>query len=261
MIELSLGISPCPNDVFIFSGLILEKVRIPDVWLRISYFDIETLNERAIANELDIVKISYANYQRCENNYELLPTGGALGRGVGPLLLSHGQEWRADEEVLVPGQYTTANFLLDFWAQGQLKKQFKSFTDVYADLCNKPTAQGVVIHEKRFTYVQDGLTLIQDLGAYWEEKTGYPIPLGCVLARRGLKTDGIIDAIQQSLRWAYEHEELALSLCQQYASDLTPAVMRSHIDLYVNEYSNALGTLGEEAVSFFLNRVRKSVAV
>jgi 1,4-dihydroxy-6-naphthoate synthase len=168
MAELSLGISPCPNDVFIFSGLILEKVKIRDTTLKIDYLDIETLNNQAQVEKLDIVKISYANYSRCKSHYQLLPAGGALGRGVGPLLLSHGSQWNPGSEVLVPGWHTTANFLLDFWYQKPLKKRLLQFDELYQYLRDTPASQGVVIHEKRFTYAQDGLNLIQDLGTHWE---------------------------------------------------------------------------------------------
>ncbi len=257
MTELSLGISPCPNDVFIFSGLILNEVRIENITLHVEYLDIEALNKKAQNSSLDIVKISYANYVRCPDNYDLLPTGGALGRGVGPLLLSNGGQWNAKEEVLVPGEYTTANFLLDFWAQRNLHKRFLQFDKLYDYLCCTPGAQGVVIHEKRFTYTGDGLTLIQDLGSAWEEKTKSPIPLGAVLARRGLNTAAIIDGIRGSLNWAHAHREDAIALCKEHAADLTPSVIQSHINLYVNEFSYELGTEGEKAVSLFLKQQQK----
>jgi 1,4-dihydroxy-6-naphthoate synthase len=254
MTELSLGISPCPNDVFIFSGLILNEIKIKDVELKIQYLDIETLNRETQSKSLDIAKISYANYPRCSENYNLLTAGGALGRGVGPLLLSNGGTWKKDEEVAVPGLYTTANFLLDFWAQCKLNKRFSQFDVLYNDLCKIPGAQGVCIHEKRFTYKADGLTLIADLGTHWEKETGYPIPLGCLITRKGLSTSDITDGIQKSLRWAYENHDRAFKLCEEYSADLTPAVIQSHINLYVNEFSMDVGTVGTEAVEFFFKQ-------
>src|SRR5579859_2947440 len=124
MTDLTLGISPCPNDVFIFSGLLLNHVDAGGLRFQVDYEDVETLNERARQGALDVVKISYANYIHCAAHYALLPCGGALGRGVGPLLLSHGGAWDPDREVLVPGAYTTANFLLDYYARRPLHKQF-----------------------------------------------------------------------------------------------------------------------------------------
>jgi 1,4-dihydroxy-6-naphthoate synthase len=261
MNTLNIAISPCPNDVFIFSALILKKVLIPDFELHFNYFDIETLNEKAISGEFELLKISYANYIRCKSDYDLLPSGGALGRGVGPLLLTGGEAWDTENEVLVPGQYTTANFLLDFWAQKPLRKKFIPFNTLYDQLKEDKNAQGVVIHEKRFTFEADGLRLIQDLGAYWEEKTSCPIPLGCVIAKKGLDNTLLNDAIKASLKWAYEHKDEALSLCEQYASDLTPAVIQAHIDLYVNDFSRDLGPDGEAAISFFFERLKNKSAL
>lgn len=258
---LKIAISPCPNDVFIFSGLILKKVQIPGIELQFEYFDIETLNEKALAREFDLLKISYANYARCRDHYALLPSGGALGRGVGPLLLTGGDDWNPEKEVLVPGLYTTANFLLDFWAQRTLTKKFIAFNTLYDVLREKPDAQGVVIHEKRFTYAGDQLRLVQDLGSYWEEKTNCPIPLGCVIANKTLDAVAINDGIKQSLSWAYANKEDALALCSRYASDMAPDVIQAHIDLYVNEFSMDLGETGESAVKFFLDQVQsKAIA-
>ena len=257
MRELTLGISPCPNDIFIFSGLLLGEVRADGYTFQTQFEDVETLNGHAQRGELDVAKISYANYVRCADAYDLLPSGGALGRGVGPLLLSHGGAWDPNAPVLVPGEFTTANFLLDFWARRPLTKRFLPFDALYEQLCRRPGAQGVVIHEKRFTYAQDGLTLLQDLGTHWEDETGFAIPLGAIVARKGLDADAINRAIQRSLRWAYAHDAQAFALCRQYAQDLNPDVVRAHIGLYVNEYSDALGPDGEAAVRFFLDQQRR----
>jgi len=231
-------------------------VRIPGFQLQFNYYDIETLNERACSGEFELLKISYANFSRCQNDYDLLPSGGALGRGVGPLLLTGGNDWHPENEIMVPGQYTTANFLLDFWAQKPLRKKFVTFNTLYDLLKEDKNAQGVVIHEKRFTYKADGLRLIQDLGSHWEEQTGCPIPLGCVIAKKGLDVSILNNAIKESLTWAYEHKEEAFSLCKRYASDLTPAVIQAHIDLYVNDFSLDLGSAGEAAVALFFQRVQ-----
>ena len=190
MLELTLGISPCPNDIYVFSGLLLGRVVAPGVSFAVDFQDVETLNARAQAGVIDVVKISYANYVYCRDKYDLLPCGGALGRGVGPLLLSNGGGWDLDAEVLVPGEFTTANFLLDFYAGRPLHKRFLPFDSLYARLLQEPGAQGVVIHEKRFTYETDGLHLVQDLGDYWERETGFAIPLGAIAARKGLDSGG-----------------------------------------------------------------------
>jgi 1,4-dihydroxy-6-naphthoate synthase len=258
---LTLGISPCPNDVFIFAGLLLGKVDAGGLRFDVAFEDVETLNARSRRGELDVVKISYANYVHIEREYELLDCGGALGRGVGPLLLVNGDAAAFDpaREILVPGEYTTANFLLDFYLGGAsaAPKRFAPFDVVYAELCNRPGAQGVVIHEKRFTYGRDGLTLVRDLGEHWERETGYAIPLGAVAVRRSLGISEVVaGAVRRSLDWAYAHEAEALALCREHAQEFTDDVMRAHIGLYVNEHSRALGPDGEAAVAFFLARQR-----
>ena len=181
---LEIGISPCPNDVFIFAGVLLGGVRGERLELRFQFEDVETLNRMAQEGDLDAAKISYANYMRVEGTYRLLECGGALGRGVGPLLLKNGSEFDPDAEVLAPGEFTTANFLLDYYLQRKVTRRFLPFDALYETLLTMPGAQGVVIHEKRFTYEKDGLTLVRDLGEHWEAKTGYAIPLGAIAVRR-----------------------------------------------------------------------------
>lgn len=260
MTALSLGISPCPNDVFIFSGLLLGAVHAEDMTFHVDFQDVETLNARAQAGTMDVVKISYANYSHCRDAYDLLPCGGALGRGVGPLLLSNGGGWDPDGEVLVPGEYTTANFLLDFYAGRPLRKRFLPFDTLYARLLDTPGAQGVVIHEKRFTFAADELHLIQDLGDYWERETGFAIPLGAIAARKGLNQTRLAEAVRESLRWAYAHDAEAFALCREHSQDLDPAVVRAHIELYVNSFSEDVGPEGQAAVDFFLARQHEAAA-
>lgn len=255
MTNLTLGISPCPNDVYIFSGLLLGKIPTHGLSFTADFQDVETLNARAQAGVIDVVKISYANYVHCRSQYELLDCGGALGRGVGPLLLSNGSgAWDPDAEVLVPGEYTTANFLLDFYAGHLLKKRFLPFDALYAELLTVPDAQGVVIHEKRFTYAADGLNLIQDLGDYWEHQTNFAIPLGAIAARRTLDKAQIETIVQDSLRWAYANDAEAFALCREHSQDLNPEVVRAHIQLYVNSFSEHIGPEGYAAVGFFLGK-------
>lgn len=286
---LTMGISPCPNDVFIFAGVLLQAVEAEGLEFRIQFEDVETLNRLAQAGALDVAKISCANYLRIACDYELLGCGGALGRGVGPLLLTHptddgprlgsakGEQPRQggagpaqhsgpgegachfhpEEVVLVPGEFTTANFLLDFYLQRRVEKRFVPFDALYEELLSRPGAQGVVIHEKRFTYRKDGLALIQDLGEHWEARTGYAIPLGAIAARRQLALAARLeDVVRRSLEWSYAHYDAAFALCREHAQDLDPEVVKAHIDLYVNEYSLALGPDGEAAIDFFLEQQR-----
>lgn len=259
MKTLQLGISPCPNDVFIFSGLLLDTVPADGFRFDVAFADVETLNGRARVRDGDVLKISYAGFAHCAADYELLDCGGALGRGCGPLLLRSGPGgWDPDAEVLVPGAYTTANFLLDHWAGRSLRKRFLPFDALYEELKRTPGAQGVVIHEKRFTFARDGLTLLGDLGQHWEETTGFAIPLGAIVALRSLGLKATLETlIRQSLAWAEAHRAEALALCRQHAQDLDDDVIAAHIALYVNDFSRDLGPEGRAAVDFFLRRQRE----
>lgn len=266
--KLSLGISPCPNDVFIFAGILLGAVDTDGLRFTVDFQDVENLNGQAQRGDLDVVKISYANYIHIEDRYALLDCGGALGRGVGPLLLANGNSRSGaldpEREILVPGQYTTANFLLDFYLKRPVPKRFLPFDALYDELCCTPGTQGVVIHEKRFTFERDGLTLIQDLGTYWEARSGYAIPLGAIAARRSL-LPGLVPTLEtvvrRSLQWAYDNPDPSFALCRKHAQELSDGVIQAHINLYVNEFSRDLGAEGRDAVQFFLSQQRSFLSL
>jgi 1,4-dihydroxy-6-naphthoate synthase len=260
--RLQVGISPCPNDVFIFAGWLLGRTPAPAA--DFVFEDVQSLNARARGGEIDLVKVSTANLPACPG-YGMLECGGALGRGCGPLLLTGGADWDPAAEVLVPGAHTTANFLLDFWHGREtgspaddtppLRKRFLPFDVLYRELKTDPRAQGVVIHEMRFTYERDGLRLVRDLGAAWEAATGKPIPLGSLIRRESphLPSRSVLEeAVRDSLDWAWAHEAEALALCARHAQDMSPDVMRSHIELHVNEFSHDLGEVGRDAVRSLL---------
>lgn len=263
--KLSAAISPCPNDVFIFAGLLLKAVKRPGLELDVEFHELETLNRGALRGRWDLAKISYANHRNCAGSYALLRCGGALGRGCGPLLLSNGRPWDPGAEVLVPGEHTTANFLLDsFHAAGgsarPLRKAFLPFDALYRRLLGPEPCQGVVIHEMRFTYAADGLVLLRDLGAHWEETTGHAIPLGALALRSELlaASPGLAGALEElvraSLDWSRAHEGEALGLCRRHAQSMAEDVLRSHIDLYVTDFTRDLGAEGDAAVRHFLAR-------
>ncbi len=275
--KLSIAISPCPNDVFIFAGLIAGAVRCPGHEFAFEFLELESLNSGAREGRWDIAKISYANAAGLPG-YRLLRCGGALGRGCGPLLLSNraaadGQAvFDASAPVLVPGRRTTAHFLLEFFHRnGQvtvggasrpdepLRKEFVPFDALYRRLLGPEPCQGVVIHEMRFTYARDGLFLVRDLGEYWEGATGHPIPLGAVAlasaaeARAPGLGQAAEAAIRASLDWSYAHEAETLALCRHHSQSMDEAVLRSHIALYVNAFSRDLGPEGDRAVAHFLD--------
>ena len=280
--KIRAAISPCPNDVFIFAGLIAGATSAQGgseggleggLQFDFAFHELETLNLGAQEGRWDLAKISYANHAYCAEEYRLLRCGGALGRGCGPLLLSNRDAWDPEGQVLVPGRHTTANFLLDFFGRrsgppraeplpAAFRKVFLPFDELYKRLLEPAPCQGVVIHEMRFSYASDGLRLVRDLGEFWETSTGYPIPLGGVALRNRLEADrpgisaAVEAAIRASLAWSYAHPETALALCRLHSQSMSDPVLQSHIDLYVNAFTRDIGTEGEAAVEHFLTQQR-----
>jgi 1,4-dihydroxy-6-naphthoate synthase len=247
---MKLVISPCPNDVWVFAGWMLGKVAGPAV--EVEFLDVQAANELLMAGggDADVIKVSYGVWHALGASWHPLRSGGALGRGCGPLLLRNAAGGEAKGPILVPGLHTTANLLLDVYLDGEVvTKEFLPFDALYARLCAEPGSRGVVIHESRFTYVRDGLTLVQDLGEHWERVTGAPIPLGLIVHRDGLDTAEIDATIRRSIAWADAHPAEALELCATHAQELEPDVMKAHIGLYVNSFTVDIGAEGEAAIA------------
>ena len=246
---MNLVISPCPNDVWVFAGWMLGKVEGPGV--DVSFLDVQAANDLLISGggDADVIKVSYGVWNTLGTSWHPLRSGGALGRGCGPLLLRN-PNGPLQDSILVPGQHTTANLLLDvFLDEIVVAKEFLPFDALYARLCSEPGCQGVVIHESRFTFERDGLELVQDLGEHWEAVTGAPIPLGLIVHRDGLETALIDETIRRSIAWAEANPDEALALCAEYAQELEPAVMQAHISLYVNSFTKDIGKEGEDAIA------------
>ncbi|GAX60590.1 periplasmic solute-binding protein [Candidatus Scalindua japonica] len=253
--KLKIGISPCPNDTFIFHALLKQLIDVGPFEFELTSADVQSLNEGAQAGNFDVVKISYGNLWNVQAMYGLLYSGGAMGFGCGPLLLStKSNRLDPDIPVGVPGENTTANALLKFWAAGEsmtYKTEYAFFDELYNDLLNGNRVQSLVIHENRFTYEKDGLFLICDLGEYWEGKTEAPIPLGGIVIRRELgkdvarKVDGLI---QQSVEFAWENPEKSKSFIKEHAQETEESVVKSHIGLYVNDFSANMGEKGKVAI-------------
>lgn len=258
--KFTLGFSPCPNDTFIFDALVNQKIDTEGVAFDVVLEDVQTLNEWALAGKLDISKISYGVLPLITDRYLVLNSGGALGKGVGPLLITNRTEVQSEEQVnnssiAIPGQNTTAHLLFSLAYPNARKKEFMVFSEI-EDAVNKGrTDMGVIIHENRFTYQQKGLKKIIDLGDYWENKTGLPIPLGGIVARRTIAGDLLekIDRlIEKSVAYAFSKYPEISSYVECYAQEMDHAVMKQHIDLYVNEFSRSLGDEGKNAVELFL---------
>ena len=257
MKKLSLGFSPCPNDTFIFDALIHHKIDTEGLEFDVFFDDVETLNKKALQGELDITKLSFHAFAHVSDKYVLLDAGSALGFGVGPLLIS--KKAYTPEEVKsqpslsvgIPGNYTTANFLLGIAFPELQQKKELVFSAIEVSLLNQELDLGVIIHENRFTYAKKGLHKIMDLGDYWEQQTGMPIPLGGIMMKRNIDVETqrtVNRLIRKSVEFAFENPEASSDFVRQHAQELDESVRKQHIDLYVNQYSIDLGDLGKKAI-------------
>jgi 1,4-dihydroxy-6-naphthoate synthase len=252
--NLTLGFSPCPNDTFIFDALVNKKINTDGFEFDIFLEDVQTLNQWALQQKLDITKISYGVFPLLTENYNLLDAGGALGKGVGPLLISK-KEISFSEinncKIAIPGKNTTAHLLFSLAFPEAVKKEFMIFSTIEDSVLSGTVDCGVIIHENKFTYQQRGLIKIMDLGEYWEEKTGCPIPLGGIVMNKSYDTEiqkKINSLIKQSVEFAFSNYPVLADFVKQNSQEMDEQVMRQHIDLYVNDYSISLGKDGEQAV-------------
>jgi 1,4-dihydroxy-6-naphthoate synthase len=265
MKQLSIGFSPCPNDTYTFCGLVKGKIPLSGWGLQPAVLeDVETLNEWAMHGRLDITKLSFHALGHVLDDYILLHSGAALGRGCGPLLVAGRQiapDAFAGLTVAIPGKYTTAAMLLNLYAPAWKNIVIMRFDDIMPAIESGKVDCGVIIHESRFTYKGRGLELIVDLGAWWEMISGHPIPLGGIVARRSLGSDLIVKidrAVKASVLWAHQNSHLCRSYIKEYARELDDSVINEHIGLYVNTFSEDLGEEGLAAVAFFLQKGRQA---
>ncbi|MDG4795783.1 1,4-dihydroxy-6-naphthoate synthase [Micromonospora sp. WMMD1082] len=260
---LSLAISPCPNDTFVFHALVHGQVPgAPPV--EVTYADVDVTNTAAERGAFDLVKVSYAALPWLLEDYHLLPCGGALGRGCGPLVLTRadrgGGPERADltgATVAVPGDRTTAYLLFRLWAAGRTPRRIEvvPFHEIMPGVAAGRYDAGLVIHEARFTYPRHGLTAVVDLGEWWESDTGLPIPLGAILARRGVvDPQEAAGWIRDSVRRAWADPAASRAYVLAHAQEMEPDVVDRHIALYVNEFTADLGGAGLAAVEALLGR-------
>ncbi|MEW6751602.1 MAG: 1,4-dihydroxy-6-naphthoate synthase [Candidatus Latescibacterota bacterium] len=259
MHPLSLGYSPCPNDTFVFYALVHGRLSgAPRC--RPVLEDIETLNRLAAAERLDLIKASFHAFAHLRSAYCLLHAGGALGRGCGPLVVARTAMDPADlrgQRVAIPGRLTTAALLLRLFAPQLEQLEVMSFDRILPAVARGEVDAGVIIHESRFTYPQHGLTRVLDLGEWWEETTGRPIPLGGILARRelGAARIGEVDqALKQSVEYAWAHREEVRGYVRAHAQELEDRVAEAHIQLYVNAHTLDYGPEGEAAIADLLER-------
>jgi 1,4-dihydroxy-6-naphthoate synthase len=268
MNALSLGFSPCPNDTFIFYALVHGKIDAGDLIFREPLLDdVEQLNNWAVAGRLDVTKLSFHALGHVLDEYCVLSAGSALGRGCGPLLVARASRPTSNlsgKRIAIPGKLTTATLLLQMFLAESCELVEMRFDRIIDAVCNGEVDAGVIIHESRFTYRERGLVCLQDLGLWWEKSFGLPIPLGCIAARRSLgeETIGRIDrAIRDSVDYAFRYPKRCMSYIRSKSQEMDEEVVRSHIGLYVNDFSRDLGTEGRAAIATFLEKGRNAGAL
>jgi len=260
MHNLSLGYSPCPNDTFIFYPLVHGLVGSPEFSFSERLEDVETLNRLALRGELDITKISFHLLGFIRQDYCLLRSGGALGRGCGPLVVSKRFNEMGElkgKRIAVPGRYTTAYLLLRLFDPELDNIVFLPFHEIMGAVGSGEVDAGVIIHESRFTFPEYGLKKLLDLGEWWEKETGHPIPLGGIVAKRSLgkETIATVDRmLKASVEYGLAHPVEANSYIRAHSQEMSEEVCAAHIKLYVNSFSIDLGTDGETAVATLLSR-------
>lgn len=263
---IRLGISTCPNDTFAFHGLLQRRVDWQGLEFEVELLDIQELNDRLFRDQWDVAKASFHAALLLADRTVVLPTGSALGFGVGPLLLASQPDVvprHAGQLALCPGQHTTAALLFALFHSGTARVEHCVFSEIMPRLKAGTADFGVCIHEGRFTWQQEGLSLVEDLGTRWEQETGSPLPLGGILASRRLP-ESVIARVQAVLRasldYGLAHPEEALVTMRRYAQEFDDQVLMQHVDLYVNQWTRDLGEVGRGALQS-LSAMAKSIGL
>jgi 1,4-dihydroxy-6-naphthoate synthase len=262
--SLSLGFSPCPNDTFIFNALVNGAVKTPGFQVHAQLHDVETLNRMAFDGVLDVTKLSFFAWLMVQDQYDLLASGGALGFGCGPVVIASRPMTAADMagcRIVLPGQWTTAHLLFRLWAPRARQRFFVPYDQIFDILADGRADCGVIIHESRFTFQKKGFVAVADLGAWWEEQTGLPIPLGCIAAHKRVGGDSALaleDAIRKSITLARQDPAATLPYIRAHAQEMTAEVLEAHIHTFVNEFSVDLGPMGRKAVAALADKARQT---
>ena len=266
IIQLTMAYSPCPNDTLMFHDVAAGGLAAGGYEVSVQLHDVETLNRLALAATYDVTKLSFHAYLLVREHYQLLTAGAALGFGCGPLLVARTPIAAADLSgcsVAIPGELTTAHLLLRLWAPAVQRKRFVRYDEVMDLVACGAVDCGLLIHESRFVYAQAGLTCVADLGQWWESRTGQPIPLGGIVARRTLGPATITaldDLLRQGIRRARANPAVAADYIRRHARETDEAVLQQHIAMFVSDYSENLGPLGLEAVAT-LERLAREAGV
>jgi 1,4-dihydroxy-6-naphthoate synthase len=262
--KLSLGISSCPNDTFIFDALIHGKVDTGGHTFDVLMTDVEELNRKAFDHSIQITKLSFHAFAYVAGNYSLLNAGSALGRKNGPLVI--GREYTPSDQldllrIAIPGKFTTANLLFSLFFPHALNKHSFLFSDIEEAILNHTVDAGVIIHENRFTFEKKGLVKLTDLGELWETKTGFPVPLGGIAVDNSLpvSVQHELDRIlKDSVRFAMNFPESSADFVRKNAIEMEEQVIRQHINLYVNNFTEDMGEEGKKAIRLFFQSAEES---
>jgi 1,4-dihydroxy-6-naphthoate synthase len=255
--KFTLGFSPCPNDTFIFDALVNKKIDTGNIDFDVVLEDVQTLNKWAMDEKLDITKLSYGVLPLVLDNYAVLNSGSALGRGVGPLLITKNEITPTevdDYTIAIPGEQTTAHLLFSQAYPTAKKKIFLRYDEI-ENFVSEGKGLGVIIHENRFTYQDKGLKKIIDLGDYWEKETGGAIPLGGIVIKRKIAYSiqkEIDNLIKKSIEYSFTNYPELNDYIRNNAQEMSEAVMLKHIDLYVNDFSLDLGQEGKKTIKKLL---------
>lgn len=249
---IRLAISPCPNDTFMFDAIVNRRIDLGDFEFEVTYLDIEQLNAAALERRYDITKCSTALLPAIYDDYALLDSGSALGRGNGPLLVRRKGDTVLLKHIAVPGEHTTANALVCALFPDIEQCTPRLFSDIAKCVERGEYDGGVLIHEGRFVYQRSNLELVADLGIEWEQRTGLPLPLGSIVAARDLGEEVIstFEALLcRSVEYAFAHPDISRDYIKQHAQELDDKVIDSHIALFVNDFSVSLGDEGRSAIT------------
>ncbi len=252
--KLTIGFSPCPNDTFIFDAVVNNKIDTRGIEFEYVLEDVEKLNNWAFEEKLDITKLSYNTFLHCVDKYALLHSGSALGKGVGPLLITKepiDTNNVNDLHIAIPGKNTTANLLLTLAYPNATNKTEFIFSEIEDVVLNNKVDAGLIIHENRFTYQAKGLHKVTDLGDWWEQTANAAIPLGGIVAKRSMDKALIAtidNIIKESVQYSWQHYPELAAFVTTNSQEMEEAVMRQHIELYVNEYTTELGSVGRQAI-------------
>lgn len=250
---MRIAFSPCPNDTFVFHALVHGLVEGAPKF-DVTFADVDVTNTAALDGEFDLIKVSFAALPWLLDQYTLIPCGGALGRGCGPLLVS--KPGRTIRKVAVPGDRTTAYLLFRLWATETYEIEVVPFHEIMPGVASGRFDAGLVIHEARFTFPDYGLECLVDLGQWWEQDTGLPIPLGAILAKPEI-AEQATEWVRASVRHAWAHPEDSRDFVQAHAQEMRRDVQEQHIALYVNEFTEDLGEEGHKAARSLLDRAAK----